>query len=158
MIAATTLLLSLALSAYAAPSKRQSEDNGSCQALQTECASSVKSDLSDAWNIKACVFGASCFGGQHPVDGFLAAVWADRGESGSAPTSVSLPRVTSSVSTASCSSMLGVLTCSHSFSTLSRRTERQLASKTSSTATTRKSLSHLSSPAALKSYVPHQVS
>ena len=124
MIAAATLFLSLALSAYAAPSKRQSEDNGSCQALQTECAATVKSDLSDAWNIKACVFGASCFGGQHPVDGFLAAVWADRGESGSAPASVNLPRVTSSVSTIEYEPMIHVLTRFQSSSALSRRTER----------------------------------
>ncbi|VDB99959.1 unnamed protein product [Peniophora sp. CBMAI 1063] len=97
MIATAILLLSLSLSASAAPSRRQSGDNGSCQALQTECAATVKSDLSDAWNIKACLFGASCFGGQHPVDGFLAAVYGDRGESGSAPASVDLPRVTSSL-------------------------------------------------------------
>ncbi|VDB99960.1 unnamed protein product [Peniophora sp. CBMAI 1063] len=97
MIAATILALSLTLSAFAAPSKRQSGDNGSCQALQTECAATVKSDLSNAWDLKACVFGASCFGGQHPVDGFLAAVYADRGEGGAAPKSVNLPRVTSSL-------------------------------------------------------------
>ena len=124
MIAATTLLLSLAFSVYAAPHKRQSEDNGSCQALQTECAATVKSDLSDAWNIKACVFGASCFGGQHPVDGFLAAVWADRGEAGSAPKSVNLPRVTSSVSTLLEMPQRKVLMRFHSSSALSQRTAR----------------------------------
>ncbi|VDB90084.1 unnamed protein product [Peniophora sp. CBMAI 1063] len=98
MVSASLLVLSLgALSAFAAPSKRQSADNGSCRALQTTCAGSVKSDLSDAWNIKACVFGATCFGGQHPVDGFLAAVYADRGLSGTAPQSVNLPRVTTSL-------------------------------------------------------------
>ncbi|KZV71767.1 hypothetical protein PENSPDRAFT_577135 [Peniophora sp. CONT] len=97
MIATTTLFLTFVLSAYAAPSRRQSADNGSCRALETSCAAAVKSDLSDAWNIKACIFGASCFGGQHPVDGFLAAVYSDRGESGAAPASVNLPRVTGSL-------------------------------------------------------------
>ncbi|VDB99961.1 unnamed protein product [Peniophora sp. CBMAI 1063] len=97
MVPASLFVLSLAASALAAPSKRQSEDNGSCRALQTECAATVKSDLSDAWNIKACIFGATCFGGQRPVDGFLAAVYADRGLSGTAPASVNLPRVTTSL-------------------------------------------------------------
>ncbi|KZV63270.1 hypothetical protein PENSPDRAFT_738893 [Peniophora sp. CONT] len=97
MLSSSLLLLSVAFSAYAAPSKRQSEDNGSCQALQTTCAASVKPDLSDAWNIKACVFGATCFGGQRPVDGFLAAVHSDRGLSGPAPASVNLPRVTTAL-------------------------------------------------------------
>jgi hypothetical protein len=95
MIAISALVLSLAAAASAAPSKRQ--DNGSCKALQSTCAASVKSDLSDAWNIKACVFGATCFGGQHPVDGFLAAVYAQKGGKGTAPASVNLPRVTGSL-------------------------------------------------------------
>lgn len=100
MIAATTLVLSLALSAYAAPSSSPSGQNGnSCNALQRTCSASVKSDLSDVWNIKACVFGAACFGSpQHPVDSFLAAIHNDKGEHGPAPKSVDLPRVTSSVS------------------------------------------------------------
>ncbi|KZV59156.1 hypothetical protein PENSPDRAFT_552652, partial [Peniophora sp. CONT] len=97
MLFSSLLLLSAAFSAYAAPSKRQTEDNGSCQALQTTCAASVKADLSDAWNIKACVFGATCFGGQRPVDGFLAAVHSDKSASGSAPASVNLPRVTTAL-------------------------------------------------------------
>jgi hypothetical protein len=89
--------LALALSASAAPSaKRQTgSDNGACQVLKTVCANTVNSDLSNAWNIKACVFGASCFAGQRPVDGFLASVAAAKGTS--APQSVNLPRVTSSV-------------------------------------------------------------
>ncbi|VDC07814.1 unnamed protein product [Peniophora sp. CBMAI 1063] len=98
MVSASLFVLSLAASALAVPSKRQSDTgNGSCRALQTECAATVKSDLSDAWNIKACIFGATCSGGQHPVDGFLAAVYADRGLSGAAPKSVNLPRVTTSL-------------------------------------------------------------
>ena len=113
MVPASFLILSLgALSAYAAPSKRQSADNGSCRALQTTCAASVKSDLSDAWNHKACLFGATCFGGQQPVDGFLAAVYADRGFSGTAPKSVDLPRVTTSVRISSASLAQILIPCS----------------------------------------------
>lgn len=140
MIATTTLFLTLALSAYAAPSRRQSADNGSCRALETICAGSVKSDLSDAWNIKACVFGASCFGGQHPVDGFLAAVWADRGESGAAPASVNLPRVTGPVSATHNDSIRNVLRRFSSSSILSPRMERPSPSRISSMAITRKCL------------------
>ncbi|KZV71768.1 hypothetical protein PENSPDRAFT_577109 [Peniophora sp. CONT] len=96
MFSASILVLSLAISAFAAPSKRQSQsaDNGSCRALQTTCAASVKADFSDVFNHKACIFGATCL---TPVDGFLAAVHNDRGLSGPAPQSVNLPRVTTSV-------------------------------------------------------------
>jgi hypothetical protein len=86
MLYASTLLFFLAGCAAAAPpSRRQSEDNGSCQAVQKTCAKSVKSDLSNAWNIKACVLGATCFGGHRPVDGFLAAVYSQKGGKGTAP-------------------------------------------------------------------------
>ena len=102
MVSASFFLISLAaVAAYAAPAKRQNEsqDNGSCRALRTICDGSVAPTLSDAWNHKACLFGAACFDNSTTnVDDFLAAVWADRGFSGAAPKSVSLPRVTSSVS------------------------------------------------------------
>ncbi|KZV71813.1 hypothetical protein PENSPDRAFT_684310 [Peniophora sp. CONT] len=94
MFSAPILVLSLGLSVFAAPSKRQSADNGSCRALQTTCAASIKADFSDVFNHKACIFGATCL---TPVDGFLAAVHNDRGLSGPAPQSVNLPRVTTSL-------------------------------------------------------------
>ena len=99
MLALSTIVLSLSLSALAAPSRRQTGDNGSCKALQATCTANVASDLSNVWSLKECVFGASCFGGQHQVDDFLAAVYSTKHNGqGTAPKSVNLPRVTSAVS------------------------------------------------------------
>lgn len=98
MLALPTILLSLSLLAFASPSRRQSGDNGSCKALQATCTANVKSDLSNVWSLKECIFGASCFSGQRPVDDFLAAVYSSlHNGQGTAPQSVNLPRVTSAV-------------------------------------------------------------
>jgi hypothetical protein len=94
---ATALLYFFAL-ADAAPSKRQS-DNGACAQLAATCASEVNNSLSNVFSIEACVFAATCFGGQRPVDDFLASLFTTKNgaNAGTPPQSVNLPRVSSSV-------------------------------------------------------------
>ncbi|KAF5321453.1 hypothetical protein D9619_001294 [Psilocybe cf. subviscida] len=92
----TAVLVSfLTLSAQASPSLsgRQS-DNGYCNQLLTTCAASPKA-ASNPWSVRACVFGATCFNGQHPVDDFLSALAAKKGVA--VPASANLPRVSQAV-------------------------------------------------------------
>ena len=101
MLAFSAVILSLSLSSLAISPvavRQESSDNGSCKALQATCTAHVKSDLSNVFALKECVVGASCFGGHRPVDDFLAAVYSSKhGGQGAAPSSVNLPRVTTSV-------------------------------------------------------------
>jgi hypothetical protein len=96
MFCIPALLLSLAAYASAAPSLKR-QDNGSCQALQNTCVNEVRTDLNNVWSVKACVMGATCFGGQRPVDGFLSAVHSATGGAGSAPTGLTAPRMPAAV-------------------------------------------------------------
>jgi hypothetical protein len=107
---ATASLYFFAL-ADAAPSKRQS-DNGACAQLAATCASEVNNSLSNVFSIGACVFAATCFGGQHQVDDFLATLFANKNggaNAGTPPQSVNLPRVPSSVRPISFNSSQGCL-------------------------------------------------
>ncbi|KAF5310850.1 hypothetical protein D9619_008000 [Psilocybe cf. subviscida] len=96
-----TIVLSLALAAEASPihadlsPSRRASDNGYCKQLLNTCAASPNA-LSNPWSVKACLFGASCFGGQRPVDNFLAAVASAKNAS-SAPASHNVPRVSQTV-------------------------------------------------------------
>jgi hypothetical protein len=92
------LLATTFASTQAATVKRQSsDDNGSCQALFKTCAAQVNPSLSNVFAIESCLFGASCFGGQRPVDDFLASLYSSLNGQGTTPTSVSLARVPTSV-------------------------------------------------------------
>ncbi|KAF7971291.1 hypothetical protein HWV62_21442 [Athelia sp. TMB] len=74
-------------------------DNGSCAQMHHICASSVNAKVSNPWSYAECLFGASCFGGQHPVDDFLASIYStvNNGTKGTAPTSINEPRVPAKV-------------------------------------------------------------
>lgn len=100
MIYSTLLLLATAIaSSQAVVVKRQSSgDNGSCQALFNTCAARVDHSLSNVFAIESCLLGASCFGGQRPVDDFLAALYGSLNGTGTPPASVNLARVPTSVS------------------------------------------------------------
>jgi hypothetical protein len=95
----TTSLL-LAASVTASPLwSRAGVDNGSCQQLQHICEQSVNQEVTNAWSHEACLLGASCFGGQRPVDGFLASVFDAKNSPNAtnSPTSLKEPRVPQSV-------------------------------------------------------------
>lgn len=103
MVAQFNMVASLALlvtSAIASPVRRQSDDNGSCNEMMTICAQASDA-LTNPWKTPACLFGAACFGGQRPVDGFLAALCATKNgnscSSSGAPTALDSPRVSSNV-------------------------------------------------------------
>lgn len=101
MLARLSIILTAALAVLATPlsSRQATGDNGACHQQLLTCASSVDTaDLSNAWSIESCVFGATCVGGQRPVDNFLAELWTQVGGTGTAPSSVNLPRVTTAVS------------------------------------------------------------
>lgn len=74
---------------------RQSDDNGSCNQMLNICSDATDA-LTNPWNTPACLFGAACFGGQKPVDDFLAALSSKKNGS-STPTALDSPRVSSSV-------------------------------------------------------------
>jgi len=100
MIPTTLFLLATALASTQARNvhrRSSSEDNGSCQALFNICADHVEPSLENVFAIESCLFGASCFGGQHPVDDFLASLYSSVNCGGTAPESVHLARVPSSV-------------------------------------------------------------
>jgi hypothetical protein len=99
MIFTSLFLLATTLASTQAVSiKRQSsEDNGSCNALFKTCAAQVNPSLSNVFAIESCLFGASCFGGQRPVDDFLASLYSSLNGSGTAPASANLARVPTSV-------------------------------------------------------------
>ncbi|KAF5310785.1 hypothetical protein D9619_007995 [Psilocybe cf. subviscida] len=96
-----TIVLSLALATEASPvhaainPSRRASDNGYCKQLLNICAASPNA-LSNPWSVKACLFGAGCFGGQRPVDGFLVAVAAAKHAS-SAPASHNVPHISQAV-------------------------------------------------------------
>ena len=64
----------------------------------TTCISQVDQKVANPWSVEACVLGATCFGGQHPVDGFLSTVYGVKnpGSSG-APALVNEPRLSTSL-------------------------------------------------------------
>jgi hypothetical protein len=98
-----TIVLSIALATEASPvpqvggilSPIPASDSGYCKQLLNTCAASPNA-LSNPWSVKACLFGAACFGGQRPVDGFLSAVAAAKNAT-SAPASHDVPRVSQTV-------------------------------------------------------------
>lgn len=64
----------------------------------TTCIDQVDQKVADPWAVEACVIGATCFGGQRPVDDFLAAVYAVKtGSSSTPPASVNEPRLSTSL-------------------------------------------------------------
>ncbi|EIM91609.1 uncharacterized protein STEHIDRAFT_108126 [Stereum hirsutum FP-91666 SS1] len=73
---------------------KRDADNGSCAQLERICVGEVSTQTLDLWAHNACLFGASCFGGQVPVDGFVASAWSSDGGNGTAPASLNLTRVT----------------------------------------------------------------
>lgn len=73
---------------------KRDADNGSCAQLERICVGEVSTQTLDLWAHNACLFGASCFGGQVPVDGFVASAWSSDGGNGTAPAILNLTRVT----------------------------------------------------------------
>ncbi|KAF5309257.1 hypothetical protein D9619_012698 [Psilocybe cf. subviscida] len=67
--------------------------DASCNKMFNTCVAQANSAVSDAWSHPACLYAASCFGGQRPVDGLLATVFGAKGGSGTAPVSVSETRL-----------------------------------------------------------------
>ena len=61
----------------------------------TTCVSQVDQNVANPWGVEACVLGATCFGGQRPVDGFLSAVYSAKNPTSTvaAPTSINAPRL-----------------------------------------------------------------
>ena len=65
----------------------------------TTCVAQIDVSGLGAWGIEACVLGATCFGGQHPVDGFLAAVYKAKNPTAivDPPTSINEPNVSTTL-------------------------------------------------------------
>jgi len=97
ILLATALFASASASASASVIDRRASDNGSCQQQYKTCAAKVDASLDNVFSIESCLFAASCFGGQRPVDDFLASLHGTKGGSGTALSSVSLARVTTTV-------------------------------------------------------------
>lgn len=85
---------------YAATATAAS-DNGACAQMKSICMGAIDDDVTNPWSVEACLYGASCFAGQHPVDGFLAAVYEAKNSDYTCfegyPESRSEPRVSSKV-------------------------------------------------------------
>ncbi|KAF9465604.1 hypothetical protein BDZ94DRAFT_1159702 [Collybia nuda] len=68
--------------------------DASCQKMFTTCINEVNKDVSNIFSVKSCVLGATCFGGQRPVAGFVSTVYGVKNSGGSsAPAPSALPRV-----------------------------------------------------------------
>jgi hypothetical protein len=59
----------------------------------TQCVSEVDSAVDNIFSIKSCVLGATCFGGQRPVAGFVATVYGQKGGTGTSPTPLNEARL-----------------------------------------------------------------
>lgn len=91
----------LAAVLYAVSATATSSDNGACAQMQAICLKAVDENVTNPWATEACVYGASCAAGQHPVDDFLAAVYEAKNPSFTCfdgyPESRSEPRIPTSV-------------------------------------------------------------
>ena len=64
----------------------------------TTCIAYSDQKVTNPWAIESCLLGATCFGGQRPVDDFLAAVYSAKNPSSNAyPASLNEPRVSSAL-------------------------------------------------------------
>ncbi|KJA16918.1 hypothetical protein HYPSUDRAFT_57929 [Hypholoma sublateritium FD-334 SS-4] len=91
-LAFVAAVLSVVSFTEAIPTRR---DDAFCVQLLTSCVNAGSNAISDPWSIPACIYGATCFGGSHPIDGFLAAVAAS--QNATAKASLNVPRVTVAV-------------------------------------------------------------
>jgi hypothetical protein len=71
--------------------------DATCQKMYTTCIAQVDQNVANPWAVEACVLGATCFGGQRPVDGFLATVKSFKNPNGATPASLTVPRVSTSL-------------------------------------------------------------
>lgn len=96
-----SLVLASVLYATAASAAAASTDNGACAQMQSICEKAVDDDVTNPWSVEACVYGASCFAGSKPVDGFLTSVYEAKNSDYTCfdgyPTSKNEPRVSTAV-------------------------------------------------------------
>lgn len=89
-------VLSVVSLAEATPTRRD-DSNAFCTQLFTDCVNVGPNVVSNPWDTPACIYGATCFGGQRPVDDFLASVASSLNTTFEA--SLDVPRVSSAVRT-----------------------------------------------------------
>ena len=95
MFAALSFISALLSTVTLIEAKPTRRDDAFCTQLLTSCVNAGSNAVSDPWSIPACIYGATCFGGSRPVDGFLAAVAASKNVAAKA--SLDVPRVTVAV-------------------------------------------------------------
>ncbi|KJA19842.1 hypothetical protein HYPSUDRAFT_204272 [Hypholoma sublateritium FD-334 SS-4] len=93
-LAIVAAVLSVVSFTEATPTRRDDSD-AFCTQLFTDCVNVGPSVVSNPWNTPACIYGATCFGGQRPVDDFLASVASSLNTTFEA--SLDVPRVSSAV-------------------------------------------------------------
>jgi len=87
---------SSATTSSAAPTQTVSSD-ATCQKMFTQCVEEVDSAVDNIFSIKPCVLGATCFGGQRPVSGFVATVYGQKVGGGTPPTPLGETRLSTTL-------------------------------------------------------------